>query len=214
MTSHFHEQNQLTSFFEPQTLSQLNITGHHLIASVSYHRTKLPKTGIIAKLCSVFKKPADKVDMDIDLACVVFDKNREPIDTIWYGKLRNHNQSIRHAGDALIGADSFEKTLINQEQITVRLTELSDQIAHMVFVIQSHHKQPLNLADHGVFELKDNDGNLVHKYNAAALERGTQAVMAWYLKRDGDDWRVSAPFDAIKNSAITDSISQIQNKLI
>ena len=84
--------------------------------------------------------------MDIDLSCFVYDKAFNILETIWYGNLRNANESIRHHGDALVGAKSFDDSLIQQEQIQIKLDKLLKEAHHLVFVLSSYHNQPLKKA--------------------------------------------------------------------
>lgn len=183
----------LQTQFNPQTLTELMLVGTSLLAAVRYHDTPLPKRGfdaLLGKLPLVGNAP---ISIDLDLSCLLFDQQYELLDLVWYGKLRTDNEAIRHSGDALSGAKSFEDSLINQEEIRIRPDELDCHIAHMVFVLTSHHNQPIRLAKKGMAILMDNEQNIAHSIKLDTLPRKCQAVLMWHLSKDGDDWRIDAP---------------------
>lgn len=193
----------LKQHFTPQTLTQLNMVGVNLIVGISYQHISFDKTGKDALLTKLpilkgltpFKTTT--YAMDIDLSCVVLDKMSQVLDIIWYGNLRNHNQSIRHGGDALSGADNFEQSLINQEEIHIRLNQLDDKACHLVFFINSHHQNALCQAPKGISELGDNEEHLAYKVPFCSLDKDASAVLAWHIQRQEMDFLVSAPFNKV-----------------
>lgn len=193
----------LPQHFAPQTLTQLGVVGVSLIASVCYMSTSFKKTGMNAFLGSVGRKlPVIKgftpvkqtmVEMDLDLSCVVLDNNKKAVQTIWYGQLRNDDDSIIHVGDALMGAVDFEQSLHHQEEIHVRLPKLPSCACELLFFVSSFHEHKLCLAKKGIFRLNDNENTTIHKYSVAHLPKEATAVLAWHLIKQGDDFLVKAP---------------------
>lgn len=192
-TTHPAPNTPLVAFFEEQTLTALGLTGASVHARIHYHETSLPKRGIDALMSKLPKISSDPVPLDLDLYCLVYDKQHTLIDQIWYGNLRNADESIRHKGDGLVGASNFDESLIAQEEIWLRPDELSAQCQRVVFVLCSYHGQPIRLANKGVAKLVDNEQNLAHSVELAALAKDAQAVILWQLVRQGDDFLVSAP---------------------
>lgn len=190
--------------FEAKTLTQLGILGIGLKACVSYLDSEFEKMGMdalltklpILKTLTPFKSQTRS--MDIDLSCVVLDKSGYVLDTIWYGNLRNDNESLRHTGDGLSGAKNFAESLINQEEIHVRLHELSNNAHHVLFFISSYHHHDLCHAKKGMGELMDNEGILIHKFLFDGLSKKGRAVIAWHIKRQGDDFLIDAPLMPIE----------------
>ncbi len=183
----------LQTQFNAQTLTELMLVGTSLLATVRYHETSLPKRGMDALLGKLPLIGSAPIAMDLDLSCLLFDKQFGLVDMVWYGKLRTDDEAIRHGGDALSGAKSFEDSLINQEEIRIRPDEIDERIAHMVFVLTSHHNQPIRLAKKGVASLMDNEQNIAHSVLLDTLPKSCQAVLTWHLAKDGADWRIDAP---------------------
>ena len=128
-----HSTHVLKEYFDPINLGEAQL-GNTLTVGVNYHFTSLEKQGLAALAAKLPMISDAPVAMDVDLSCFVLDKKMSAIDVIWYGNLRNANESIRHQGDALIGAKSFEDSLIPQEQILIKLDKLPERAHHLVFV--------------------------------------------------------------------------------
>lgn len=119
----------LKTFFESKTLTELGVYGQTLTVSVNYEACRFEKTGLLAfvrkipllKGLTPFRSPT--LDMDIDLSCVVLDGSHQVLDKIWYAKCGGLDESVRHVG-SLVGANNFEETLMPQELIHVKLSEL------------------------------------------------------------------------------------------
>lgn len=194
----------LSSHPNDKTLNALGLMGTSLLACVRYHKTELPKRGLAALLSRLPKMSRKPVAMDLDLACLIYDHSHQLIDHVWYGKLRNSNESIRHAGDALTGARDFEESLINQEEIRIRPDELPDDISRLVFVLTSYHDQPIRLAQKGIATLMDNEGNIAHSFDTTTAERTTQAILLWQLDKNGTDFVLSCPLKSLPAQSIQD----------
>lgn len=197
-----NQHTDLQAFFEPSSLTSLGLIGSSICACLRYHDTALPKRGaaawlgklpILKSLPAFDKKP---VPMDVDLACLAFDASFGVLEKIWYGNLRSGDEVIRHDGDALVGARNFEENLINQEEIRVRIDALNPQIHQLVFVLSSHHDQPLHLAKKGAVFLMDNEQHIAHSVDLATLN-GVQSLILWTLTRTGNDWQLSAPMHTL-----------------
>ena len=197
----------------PKTFSELGIIGVNLFVSIAYSDTQFEKTGIqallgklpVLKNLTPFKSPM--CSMDIDLSCVALDRQGKALDVIWYGNLRNDTQSIRHSGDGLCGASNFEESLTCQEEIAIRLTQLDDDIHHLVFFVSSYHNNALAFAQKGLVKMADNEGNIAHKFYLDSLDKTTSAIIAWHIQRQGDDFVLAMPLKKIMlNSASNDTL--------
>ncbi|OOR91532.1 hypothetical protein B0181_02970 [Moraxella caviae] len=213
-SSNIPKNEALKVLFQPRTLGGLGLLGTHTVAGVKYEHTTLPRRGKDAWLAKLPKVKNTPISMDIDLACVLFDHTKTPIDALWYGKLRTADDTIRHAGDSLVGWEQFEESLINQEEIRLRTAALDARIHHIVFVISSHHNQPLNKANKGVATLADNETSIAHSFELSILPKNCQALIAWHLQKinraaqfsssgapaefdSNDEWLLHAPLSPI-----------------
>lgn len=200
----------------PQTLTKLGVVGVNVIVGIGYQSTTFEKTGKNALLTKlpIFKNltpfKSNTYQMDIDLSCVVLDKAGQVLETIWYGNLRSQDQSIRHSGDALMGADGFEQSLVNQEEIHIRLTQLAPSVHHLLFFINSYQQNSLCQAQKGVSKLTDNEEHLAHKVALHTLDEDVCAVLAWHLQRQENDLLLAAPFTKVEINQ-TDPEHFVQN---
>lgn len=187
----------LKQHYEPISLSDGTL-GDTLWIGLSYHFTSLEKTGLAAMLAKLPLVSDAPIAMDIDLSCIVLDKSMQVVEKIWYGNLRNANESIRHQGDALVGAKSFEESLIAQEQMQLRLNELPNTAKHLLVVLNSYHNQPLRAADKGMIHLGDKDNPKVHSISFSQIEPDCKTLIAWQLSYEDNGWQLHTPMQALK----------------
>lgn len=170
----------------------LNITAPSIEVALSYHATTFLKTGKkawLGKLPILKKLPPFKSNtqhLDLDLSCVVLSKAGQVLDTIWYGNLRSPEQSLRHTGDALCGATTFDDTLAPQEAILLKLSETDERACHWLFFINSNDQYPLKKSEKGTLHLHDHEKRTLSKLNLADIADGTHAMMVWHVWRDDD----------------------------
>lgn len=200
----------LQRHFTPKTLNELGLIGSSLNISLSYQETIIAKSGmqkLLSKLPLMDKSPT--TSMDLDLSCLLFDINHQFMEAIWYGRLRNDNQSIRHSGDALLGAKNFEQSLISQEEIRLRPDEFDPATHHLIFVLSSHHRQSVHLANKGVVQLSDNENNIADSVALSDLPE-SQAFILWHLHKHEQDWQVIAPMQPMTTDFVrADGIEQL-----
>lgn len=193
----------LKAFFEPKTLSELDLNGHILIPAIRYESTSVTKGGFQAYLSYLPKINCKPSPLDLDLACILLDQNNRELSRVHYGKIRTDDGSVRHGGDALIGAKTLEEKLINQEQINLHLDKLNKNVHHILIILSSYQHHCLTRATKGFGVLRDSNGVLAHEFALASLDKDTHAIIAWHLKKENDDWLVHAPLHPIQHGKIT-----------
>ena len=98
---------------------------------------------------SFFGLSKSVVDVDLDLSCMMFDKDGKPIDHIWSplynfsgnlpkGKLLSLDGALRHTGDDLTGDTAGDDGLDN-EIITVDLNRVSPNVESIVFFLNIYN---------------------------------------------------------------------------
>lgn len=182
----------LATHFEPKTLTELGINASQLLFKVSHQHTELPKTGIDYLLGKLPLGSTDPVAMDIDIGCGVYDVHGALMACVWYGQLRTPDGAVRHYGDSFKQVSPFHRPTIIKERVAVRLGELNDEVHKLVFFVNSHHRQPLAKATHGIIKLSDNEGHSLHELPLTTLSDGCTALAAWQMLRVTDDWCISA----------------------
>ena len=89
------------------------------------------------------------VDVDLDLSCMMFDKEGNPVDHIWSplynfgnqlpkGKLTSNDGAMHHTGDDLTGDTEGDDGLDN-EIITVDLNRVSPNVESIVFFLNIYN---------------------------------------------------------------------------
>eukprot|EP00917_Polyrhabdina_sp_WS-2016_P030022 GHVP01064002.1.p1 GENE.GHVP01064002.1~~GHVP01064002.1.p1 ORF type:complete len:197 (+),score=29.42 GHVP01064002.1:1-591(+) len=71
--------------------------------------------------------------LDMDVSCVIFDKDSKFIDVVWFKNLNALNDSIKHSGDNLNGQGDGD-----DEVITVLLDRLPQEVHTLIFVINMY----------------------------------------------------------------------------
>lgn len=208
-----------TSDLQPQTLTSLGLLGTSFSATVRYENTQIHKKGLTKILGKLLKKLPlfdDKpITLDIDLACLALDNQHQLLEIIWYGKLRNDNQSIRHHGDALFGARNFDESLATQEEIHIRPNELDAQIQHLVFVVSANRS--LKHAQKGSLTFIDNEEHTACQIDTDKLPKGCRSMLVWHLNKKGTDWQLHAPTlpltGKVNSNTPTKVLTEIQSYL-
>lgn len=189
-------------------LSNLGL-GTDLYLSLNYHHIKIPKSGLIAK----FKK--QKEALDIDLACILFDKHGKQLELVWYKNLRDSSEAIIHYGDELKGfrqpkkSENKNKTNHEQEEtskknkvetadidlslspvdlesIHISLPKLDHQVHHVALIASSFQNSPLCKVPVGQIDLEDEEGNTALQINLTHLAKDCTTLWLASLTRTNE----------------------------
>ncbi|MFB6348050.1 TerD family protein [Moraxella sp. ZJ142] len=188
--------DKLKKYFEPIKLGQTEL-GNTLLVGLNYQFSQPKKQGLAAMLAKlplpIYLLRQKTLAVDVDLSCFVLDKKQTIIETIWYGNLRNASQSIRHQGDALIGAKSFADALLPQEQILLKMDKTPDAAHQLIFVLSSYHNQPLKTAEKGMAYFGDKEKPKCHSVDFGQVDDDCQSLVLWQMTRCDSDWQLSSP---------------------
>lgn len=129
------------------------------------------------------------VEIDLDASALLFDGERNHLDTVFFNQLTSKDGSVRHTGDNLNGAgDGDDETLM------VNLPNVSPAIQHIVFVITSYSQQTFDMVQNAFCRVIDDSvagSPEVARYDLAESGRNTAMVMA-KLSRSGNTWSFQA----------------------
>ena len=126
-------------------------------------------------------------DIDLDASVIVFDAQKQAIDTVYFGQLKSKDGAIRHGGDNLTGEGDGD-----DEVIHVDLSALNPAAAYMVFTVNSFRGQTFDEVDNAVARLVDASGNReICRYTLAEKGGHTGVVMASMAKTP-EGWQVTA----------------------
>lgn len=193
--TNIHTSRPLINHFETQTFGQLSLNPALLTFHISYQPTKVAKTVIKALIGKLPTGNDEPIDIDIDLGAGLYNAKDELIDTVWYGKVRNDNESV------ILNADDFGDNLhrpsILSESLSIAINSLPDDVQKIVIFVACSQKIALKEAMFGkiVFEC---DHEQLHELLFASLEDNAKAVAGWQLTNVGGDWQIKALFEPHK----------------
>ncbi len=173
------------------------------------------------------------VDVDLDLSCLMFDANGQPVDHIWSplyrfanhnvglpnGKLDSLDRALHHTGDDLTGDQDGDDGLDN-EIITVDLNRVNSQIFSIVFFLNIYNNNEyrgdfsgIPYASIRMFEgTPDTPPKQVFaSYNVATKTdcAGMRALVMGKLYRRNGDWKFAAIGDAFPDRSIVNTIARV-----
>jgi tellurium resistance protein TerZ len=129
----------------------------------------------------------DGGSIDLDASCMMFDSNKQLVDTVWFLQLQSHDGSIRHSGDNLTGDGAGDDEVIN-----VDLTRIPSNVQSLVFVITSFRGQTFDKVDSAFCRLVDVTKNKeLARYTLSDKTPVTAQVMAKVYKENGE-WMMQA----------------------
>ena len=129
------------------------------------------------------------VEIDLDASAILFDANKQPLDSVFFNNLKSKDGSIKHTGDNLTGAGDGD-----DESITVDLGSVSQAVAHIVFVITSYSQQTFDMVENAFCRVIDESvatSPEVAKYQLTESGRYTAMIMA-KLSREASGWSFQA----------------------
>lgn len=125
--------------------------------------------------------------IDLDASCVMFDENKNIVDTISFMQLYSRDGSIRHSGDNLTGAGDGDDEVIN-----VDLTTVPVGVHSIVFTINSFRGQTFDKVKNCFARLVDSVSNKeICIFKLADKGSHTAMVMAKVYRHNGA-WKMAA----------------------
>lgn len=125
--------------------------------------------------------------VDLDASCVMFDSNRNIVDTVWFRQLRSKDGSIQHTGDNRTGAGDGD-----DEQIVVNLNQLPSNVTNLFFVVNSFTGQNFSQIENAFCRIVDaNNNNEIAKYNLSCQGNHNAMVMSKVFLQN-NEWQMQA----------------------
>lgn len=170
------------------------------------------------------------VDVDLDLSCMLFDAQGNPVDHIWsplynfqgklpQGKLDSLDGALHHTGDDLTGDQDGDDGLDN-EIITVDLTRVSPQVASIVFFLNIYNNDEYRGDFSGIpyASIRMFEGTperppqqVFAQYDVATKTDcvGMRGLVMGKLYRREGQWRFAAIGDAFPDPTIINTIARV-----
>lgn len=143
-----------------------------------------------------------KQEIDLDASVIVFDANKSPIETVYFGQDTSRDGSIRHGGDNRTGAGDGD-----DEVIHVDLSRLDPRAAHLVFTVNSFRGQTFKEVDNAVARLVDEtSGREICTFTLKEQGAHTGVVMA-SLSKESDGWTMKAHGSTANGRTVHDLVA-------
>ena len=147
-------------------------------------------------------------EIDLDASCLLFDANRQLIDSVWFQQLKSKDGSIVHTGDNRTGAGDGD-----DEQIIVDLTALPGNVATLVFTVNSFQGDTFDRIENAYCRLVDATTSAeLARYDLTGAGSHTGQVMA-KLTRNGGGWDMKAIGERTTGRTFHDMIGAINAHL-
>lgn len=126
-------------------------------------------------------------DIDLDASCLLFDSDRQLLDSVWFRQLKSSDGSIVHTGDNRTGAGDGD-----DEQIIVDLTALPSSVSSLIFTVNSFQGDTFDRIENAYCRLVDTTtGVELARYDLTGGGSHTGQVMAKVTRGNGG-WDMKA----------------------
>lgn len=142
------------------------------------------KGGLLGKL---FGGGSGSDSIDLDASCIMFDSNKQPVDTVWFSQLKSKDGSIVHTGDNRTGDGAGDDEVIN-----VDLSKVPASVASLVFTVNSFTGQSFETVANAFCRIVNaNNNSEVARYNLSSQGPHTAMIMA-KVYRHNNEWKMHA----------------------
>lgn len=143
--------------------------------------------------------------IDLDASCLLFDEQKNLIDTVWFRQLKSKEGSIIHTGDNRTGEGEGD-----DEQIKVDLTRVPTAVKSLVFVINSFTGQTFDQVGNAFCRMvDDNTGKEIAKFNLSCQGQHTAQIMS-KVYRHNDEWKMHAIGENAQGRTFHDLLPALQ----
>jgi tellurium resistance protein TerZ len=126
--------------------------------------------------------------IDLDASCIMFDENKQAVDTVWFRQLRSQDGSIQHSGDNRTGDGDGD-----DEVIHVDLSRVPGHVKTLVFTVNSFTGQTFDTVANSFCRLVDSGNRQeVAKLNLSDVKGSHTAVIMAKVYRHNGEWKMHA----------------------
>ncbi len=139
------------------------------------------------KKAGLFGWGAREQEIDLDASCILFNENKQMVDSVWFRQLRSQDGSITHTGDNRTGAGDGD-----DEQIIVDLARVPSYVKSLVFVVNSFTGQNFSQIENAFCRMVNQaNGREIARYDLTGQGNHTAQVMAKVYRHNGE-WKMHA----------------------
>ncbi|MDB5477607.1 MAG: putative tellurium resistance protein TerD [Alphaproteobacteria bacterium] len=168
---------------DDKSLKELGVSSPMLVFAINWDNKK--KKGLLNALTG------KKYEADLDLSCVVYDKNNDRIDCIWYAELSSKDGAIRHKGDDTVGWHEGD-----DEAVIVDLNQLTEEARTLFFVISSFSGDSFTHVEITYWHLFDGQSKQeIGRYEISPRDKSKAKIVMRLQKEEANglsEWRIKA----------------------
>lgn len=143
--------------------------------------------------------------IDLDASCLCFDGNKRLLENVYFGRLQNSSNSIRHSGDNLTGAGDGD-----DETITVDLGKVPVEVQQLVFTVNSFRGQKFSTVENAKVRLLNGAGKAeLFVYNLSSKGEHTGMIMCRLYRHNGG-WKLNAIGETCNGRTAQELVPAIQ----
>ena len=143
-------------------------------------------------------------EVDLDASCLLFDENRNQLDSVWFRQLRSRDGSIQHTGDNRTGDGDGD-----DEQIIVNLSSVPANVKSLIFTVNSFTGQNFSQVKNAYCRLVDKTtGKEIARYDLSVQGTHSAQIMAKVYRHSGE-WKMHAIGENGTGRTFTDLMPQI-----
>jgi len=160
-----------------------------------------------------------KQAVDLDASCGLYNANGKLLDAIYFGKLQSNDSSIRHSGDDTEGDVDGDDGLDN-EVITVNLSQVSTQVSKIVFVLNSYRGQDFGDIPFAAIRIYEGTPSHVQSvlatYNIAQDNtfKGFVSMIMGRLYRHNNQWKFAAIGEPTKDKKLEQCLQTVAQRYL
>lgn len=157
--------------------------------------------------------------VDLDASCCMFDANKNLVDVVSFKQLTSKDGAVIHSGDDLEGDTDGDDGLDN-EIISVNLSNLNPSIDKIVFFLNSYKKQDFATVPFASIRLYEGTPDKVSQifatYDVASDPsfKGYVSMIMGALYKNNGEWKFNAIGDASTAVDLQETITVITQKYV
>lgn len=126
-------------------------------------------------------------EIDLDASCLLFDENKQLLDTVWFRQLRSRDGSITHTGDNRTGDGDGD-----DEQIIVNLDSVPANVKSLVFTVNSFTGQDFSQVANAFCRIVNKASSKeIARYDLSVQGQHSAQIMAKLYRHNGE-WKMHA----------------------
>lgn len=147
-------------------------------------------------------------DIDCDASAIILDNNDHYIETVYFGNRSALRGTVYHHGDNLTGDGDGD-----DEQITVDLKNISNEVGKIVFVVNIYacasRKQDFGMIKNAFIRLVNKStGKEICKYNLSENYEGKTAMIFAEVYKKNNEWKFNALGQATHDTSVSELVKR------